>query len=45
MIAIIAALGFPKSHVPDKSFQIIAFLVNDFQIDLFGIGFKGFLAP
>jgi hypothetical protein len=45
MIAIITALGFPKGHVPDKFFQVVAFLVNDLQIDLFGIGFEGLLTP
>jgi hypothetical protein len=32
-------------HIADKFFQVVAFLVNDLQIDLFGIGLKGFLTP
>ena len=43
MIAIIAAVRFPKDDVLYKTFHIIAFLVNNLQIDLFRIGLQGFL--
>ena len=43
MVAIIAAFRFPKGHMLYKSLYIVTLLVNDLQIDLFGIGLKGFL--
>jgi len=44
MIAVGAPIGFPERHVPDKTFQIIAFLVDDVKFDGSGIRLKGFLS-
>jgi len=37
MVAIYAPLGFPENHIPNKSFQIIAVLPNDVEINRIGI--------
>ena len=44
MIAVIASILFPIDHIPNKSFQVVAILVDHPQIYLPGIGLQGFLA-
>jgi hypothetical protein len=44
MIAKRAAIRFPERHIPDKTFQIITFLVNDVEIDGSRIRLEGFLS-
>jgi len=44
MVAVDAPIRFPERHVPDKTFQIIAFLVDDVKSDGSGIRLKGLLS-
>jgi hypothetical protein len=43
VITIIAAILFAVYHILNKSFQIVAFLEDDPQIDLIGIKLQGLL--
>ena len=43
VIAVVAAILFPVDDVLNKSFQIIAFLVDHAQIYIPGVGLHGFL--
>ena len=44
MIAKKATIRFSERHIPDKTFQIITFLVNDGKINGSRIRLKGFLS-
>jgi hypothetical protein len=44
MITKITAIRFPERHIPDKTFQIVTFLINDVKIDGGRIRREGFLS-
>jgi hypothetical protein len=37
MVAVKTSVRFPERRISDKTFQIIAFLVNDSEMDIAGI--------